>query len=89
MEAAFHDPDRRPDQYFDPISPGGLILSIAGLDWTIYTDLKTRTAKPAPEVVARTIRVRLAEGPEPTDPAQRDRIIELTVEELTRETGST
>jgi hypothetical protein len=52
--------EQRPDQYFDPVALGALIVSIATLAWTIYTDLKKKTPAPAPEVVARTVRVELS-----------------------------
>jgi hypothetical protein len=61
VEAALHTrgAEQRPERYFDPISLGALIVSIASLAWTIYTDLKKKTPSPAPEVVARTVRVEL------------------------------
>ena len=70
----------RPAQYLDPISLAGLIISVATLAWTIYNDLRTKTPEPSPAVVARTIRVQLGDVGE-LDPAQRDRIIEIVVEE--------
>jgi hypothetical protein len=60
VEAALHDAERRrPEQYLDPISLGGLIVSIATLAWTAYNDLKNRTPKPDSEAIARKIRVEL------------------------------
>jgi hypothetical protein len=87
VEAALHQREtlKRPDQYFDPISLGSLIVSIATLAWTVYNDLKTKTPDPAPEVVARTIRVRMADEPVPVETAQRDHLIDLTAQEVTRE----
>jgi hypothetical protein len=46
-----------PPQYADPIALASLIVAIASLAWTVYTDLKKRTATPSAEVIARTIRV--------------------------------
>jgi hypothetical protein len=46
-----------PPQYVDPLALASLIVDIAGLAWAVYHDLRRRTAKPAVEVVARTIRV--------------------------------
>jgi len=82
VEAALHarGATRHPEQYLDPISLGSLIVSVAALAWTVYTDLKNKTPKPSPAVVARTIRVRLSNDGE-LDPAQRDRIIDIVVEE--------
>jgi hypothetical protein len=74
---------QQPDRYLDPVSLGSLIVSIATLAWTAYTDLKARTATPASEVVARTVRVQL-EPPGELPPDQRDRIIAVTVEETIR-----
>ena len=72
-----------PRQYLDPISLAGLVVSVASLAWTIYSDLKLKAETPKPEVVARTIRVRLQDGDPPTaaSSAERDRIIEVVVEE--------
>jgi hypothetical protein len=82
VEAELHtrQATRRPDRYLDPISLGGLIVSVATLAWNVYTDLKSKTPSPAPDVVARTVRVEL--GPsEAATPQQRDRIIEIVVSE--------
>ena len=61
VEAALHtrDLEQRPERYFDPVSLASLIVSIATLAWTIYTDLKKKTPSPAPDVVARTVRTQL------------------------------
>jgi hypothetical protein len=61
VEAALHtrDLEQRPERYFDPVSLASLIVSIATLAWTIYTDLKNKTPSPAADVVARTVRVEL------------------------------
>lgn len=82
MEAALHTggATQRPEQYLDPISLAGLIVSVAGLAWTIYNDLRTKTPEPSPAVVDRTIRVQLSDVGE-LDSTQRDRIIEIVVEE--------
>jgi hypothetical protein len=71
-----------PDRYLDPISLGALIVSVAQLAWTVYTDLKKQTPEPAREVVERRVRVQLPAGEVPA--AQRDRIIEVVVEETVR-----
>ncbi len=82
VEAALHRRElaQRPEQYLDPISLGGLIVSVATLAWTVYTDLEQRTPKPAAEVLARTVLVQLR-STDATPPAQRDRIIEVVVSE--------
>src|SRR5262245_12107251 len=82
VEAALHAPGstRPPDRYLDPIALASLIVSVAGLAWTVYTDLKQRTAKPSPDVLARTIRVRLHDAGG-LDEAERDRVIDIVVSE--------
>jgi len=84
VEAELHQPGRRPAQYLEPISLGALIVSVASLAWTVYTDLKTKTANPAPEVIARTIRVRGPDAGAHWNADQRAQVIDITVEELTR-----
>lgn len=82
-------PAERPSQYFDPASLGSLIVSAATLAWQVYTDLKQKAPTPSPDVVVRTVRLRLSDSDE-TDPAQRDRIIEVVTSETIRvaeETG--
>jgi hypothetical protein len=77
---ASRDRSQPPDRYFDPISLGALIVSAAGLAWTVYKDLRKKTPSPSPEVVARTVRVQL-DGPEGLDSQRRDQIIDITVQE--------
>lgn len=85
VEAALHDAERtrRPEQYLDPISLGGLIVSITTLAWTVYNDLKKRTPKPDSGAIARKIRVELP-NPHATSPAQRDHIIDVVITETIR-----
>jgi hypothetical protein len=73
----------RPGQYVDPVSVGTLIVAIATLAWTVYTDLRNKTPEPAPEVVARQVRVQLRDqgGALPQEP---DRITEIVVTEIVR-----
>ncbi|HEU0089725.1 MAG TPA: hypothetical protein VFQ77_19100 [Pseudonocardiaceae bacterium] len=78
---------QRPERYVDPVSLASLIVSVAALAWTVYNDLRAQTAEPSPAVVARTIRVQLSDTSE-LDPAQRDCIIDIVVEE-TVQTAST
>jgi hypothetical protein len=85
VEAALHasGASQRPERYFDPISLGGLIVSIATLAWTVYKDLKKTTPQPSQQVMATTIRVQLRDDTA-LEPAQRDRIIDVVVEETLR-----
>ena len=81
VEATLHAQNaRRPDQYVDPISLGALIVAAASLAWTVYTDLRAKTTRPALQVVARRVRTELADQG-PTGPTERDRIIEIVVAE--------
>ncbi len=72
---------RRPDQYIDPVSVGSLIVAIATLAWTVYSDLRKKALKPSPEAIARQVRyeVREYDGPG-TDDA--DRITSIVVSEI-------
>jgi hypothetical protein len=82
VEAALYagGPGRR-DQYVDPVSVAGLIVAVATLAWTVYNDLRKKTARPSREVVARTVRVQLrARGG--GDPAAQEKITEVVVTEV-------
>ena len=74
---AARDPAAPPSQYVDPVAVASLIVAIASSAWTVYTDLKKRTARPAPEVVARSVRVRLRDS----GPAAPDELVEVVVTE--------
>ncbi|HWX45141.1 MAG TPA: hypothetical protein VNY52_07435 [Solirubrobacteraceae bacterium] len=86
VEAAVQarDAEHSPERYvIDPISLGSLIVATATLAWTVYADLRKRTPKPAPEVIERTVRVELSRT-DKTNPEQRDRIVEVVVNETLR-----
>ena len=70
-----------PPQYADPIALASLIVAIAGLAWTVYNDLKKRTAKPAAQVVARTVRVSRRDQGQADAP---DHVVEVVVTETIR-----
>ena len=54
VEAALHMPTGvGGDRYLDPIALAALIVSAAQLAWSVYVDLRKRTAQLAPQVVAR------------------------------------
>ncbi len=81
VEAALHAPaDAGGDRYLDPVALAALIVSAAQFAWTMYVDLRKQTATPAPQVVARRVRVELAEHTE-VDPGVRDRVIDVVVAE--------
>lgn len=44
----------------DPIALGGLVVSIAGVAWAVYQDLKkTHDRPPATQIIIRTVRIEL------------------------------
>ena len=59
VEAALHSHglNQRPEQYLDPISLGSLIVAIASLAWSIYSDQRKKTPEPSPDVIIRRVRV--------------------------------
>jgi hypothetical protein len=72
---------QRPDRYIDPVSVGSLIVAIATLAWTVYSDLRKQTPQPSPEVIARQVRAEVAEYDGPgTD--ESDRITSIVVTEI-------
>lgn len=83
VEAALASPDtqQRPGQYLDPISLGILIVAIATLAWTIYTDKRKTTPDPPPSAIARQVRIELRQQGA-TSPHDTDRITEIVVTEL-------
>jgi len=64
------------------IALASLVVSVAGLAWQIYWDLRQagQAAPPAREVLARQVRVRV-EVPPGLTPADRDRVVEVVVDE--------
>jgi hypothetical protein len=70
-----------PDQYFDPISLGALIVGAATLAWTVYRDLRKQSRTPAPDVLSRRVRLELVVGQQ-LSKRDRDRVIDLVVEEI-------
>jgi hypothetical protein len=74
---------RGAEQYvIDPIALASLIVAIATLAWTIYSDLRKEKPDIAPQVAERELRVELrrfgGQGPE------RDRVDEIIVTEIVR-----
>lgn len=83
VEAALQasDGDARLQQYTDPVALGSLIVSAAGLAWTIYKDLQKKAPKPAPKMIVKQVGTELPTS-DPIPPAQRARVIEVVVEEI-------
>lgn len=88
VEVALHarGTGHRPEQYFDPVSLGSLIVSIASLAWTIYSSVKTKTPNQAPHVLARAVRVELRTRGE-SAPESQDKIIEVVATEIIKAAG--
>jgi hypothetical protein len=82
VEVALHarGPERDADQYADPVALASLIVSIATLAWTIYTDLRNKTPAPAPEVIARALRVEVGRYGDGT--SDSDKITDVVVSEI-------
>jgi hypothetical protein len=82
VEAALAERDREsaPRQYTDPVSLASLIVGIASLAWTVYTDLRRRTAHASENAVARIVRVRLRDNGQ----AAPDHVIDVVVREAMR-----
>jgi hypothetical protein len=88
--------DQRPDRFFDPVSLGALIVSVATLAWTIYNDQRNRrTGEPKTELspavqepeadsITRQVRIKLRESDEILPPGT-DRITEVVVTEIIRQ----
>jgi hypothetical protein len=53
LEAELHR--RRPVQYVDSVAIASLIVSVATLAWTVYTDLKRPAPKVQADVLARSL----------------------------------
>ncbi len=86
VEAALHARDSTPgpERYLDPVALGALVVSVASLAWSIYTDLKQKTPNPSPDVLARAIRVQIRETT--PDSPNRDRVVDIVVDGVVGET---
>jgi uncharacterized membrane protein YebE (DUF533 family) len=87
VEVALHAQGtaQRPGQYLDPVSVAGLIVAIASLAWTFYSDQRKKTSEPSPAVVARHVRAELREHDSTsTSQQETDRITEIVVTEIIR-----
>jgi hypothetical protein len=83
VEAALaaRDAPLRPDRYLDPVSLASLIVSIATLAWTIYSDQRKKTPEPSADVVARHVRAELRQQ-DGTGQEDTGRITEIVVNEI-------
>jgi hypothetical protein len=77
--------EQRPEHYFDPVSLAGLIVAVATLAWTIYTDQRDHKPEPPPaSTIARQVRITLREQ-DINLPAAGERITEVIATEITRQ----
>ncbi|WP_158854346.1 hypothetical protein [Saccharothrix deserti] len=82
--AGLYAPGREPDQFSELVDVAALIVSVATLGWTVFWNLRTKTDRPDPEVVARRIRVELpADGS--VTPEQRDLVVDAVVRQILTE----
>lgn len=79
--------DGYPDQYVDAISLAALIVAAADLAWSVYTELRTKTSKPVPTIIIQRLHVELPE-PRVIESTERDRAIEVIVDEIIRSDDS-
>ncbi len=78
-----------PLRFLEPattIALAGLLVSLAGLAWTIYRDLKKDAAAPSPDVLARRLRLD-TNLPEAVTTERRARVIAVIVEEVIAGSG--
>jgi hypothetical protein len=95
VEAALHARhagEQRPGQY-DPLAiasfgvgAASLIVSIAQLAWSVFSDHRKHTAEPSPDAIARQVRIALRHRDIPVPP-DTDRITDVVITEITRQAG--
>ena len=75
----------RSSRFLDPIALATLIVTIAQLAWTIYTDKRDHAAEPPPpEALARQVRIALREQ-DIALPDGTEHITEIIATEITRQ----
>ena len=82
VEAALAD-RQHPGRYIDPVSLASLIVAIATLAWTIYSDQRDHTPDPPPADIARQVRITLREQ-DTLLPTGTERITEIVATEIIR-----
>jgi hypothetical protein len=66
------------------VSLATLIVAIATLAWTVYSDQRKHTPNPPPDTVARQVRIALREQ-DMSPPDGAERITEVVVTEIIRQ----
>jgi hypothetical protein len=69
-----------PPRYADPVALAGLIVSIASLAWTVYTDLRKQAPHPAADEVAGKVRNTMDDSGQQAP----DHIVDVVVAEVIR-----
>jgi hypothetical protein len=77
--------DQRPDRFFDFVSLGSLLVSVATLAWMVYVSQRDRGhgQEPEPDSVARQVRITLREQ-DTALPPSTERISEIVATEIIR-----
>ena len=70
-----------PGHYFDPVSLGSLIVAIATLAWSIYSDQRKKTPEPPHDVLARHVRAEFRKRSGIGD-QETDHIVEIVITEI-------
>lgn len=68
------------DQYVDPVGLSSLIVAVATLAWTVYSDVRNRRQPPPPEAVVRTVQAQLRQARD-LDTTHYEQVITITVQE--------
>ena len=87
VEAALHargQDQQRPGQFLDPISLATLVVAVAQLAYSAYSDHRKHTGKPSQEAVERQVRNELREQDTTITP-QTERITEVVVTVIIRQ----
>lgn len=76
-----------PAERFEPLTTAialaALLVSAAKLAWDVYQDLKAQNPAPAPEQLARRLRLELTVEANVSD-AERDKVIAVVVDEVAK-----
>jgi hypothetical protein len=77
------NPDGTTPQDYEPVSLAiaSVVISAATLAWTIYRDLRNDRRAINPDAIARRVRVQIADQHPDISARDRDRIIDIIVEE--------
>jgi len=76
------DPEHRTRQFVDPVALGTLIVAIAQLAWSVYSERRAKSEKPTQDSLAREVRITQRTRTEVT--GTEEKIIEVVVSEVLR-----